>query len=211
MRILGMLKTNLDDWLQRHHKGVALACLIVVAFTMFLRVSFFHFQHDLIYWRNLVMDPHYLMLSMVLGVPFRLGYQLAVRFFPTQWQESLVEQLRRRQFADFIVRRLLHQLDLASRKLPERGKVLDLTDPATQQRFEQVQMAAYRAVQLFRQDANAVLYQQPPEPTEESRYIVLDEEEQALRQNGFVRLDMLVTDKLLRQLLSPCGERPSSS
>ncbi|KAH8285967.1 hypothetical protein KR054_000056 [Drosophila jambulina] len=204
---MNIIKTSLDLWLQRHHRDVAAKCLIIVAVTMFIQI-----QMKLISWWVQLMqtpEPHFVFLLMAVVVPFLIGYKQILRYFTLQWLYLLFEKLFRIMFADFIVRRLLYQLQLAGRRLPHPKPEIDLTDPATRQIFQQVQIEAYRAVQLFRRDANAILDRQAPVPLTDYCYMVLEDEIEVLWKAGCN--NMLVNERLLRKLLSPYGEDPKSS
>ncbi|KAH8360323.1 hypothetical protein KR200_001873 [Drosophila serrata] len=201
MRVLNIIKTGLDHWLRRHYKRAIITCMIIIAFTMIME-TFFYINRN---WRHLTEQPlelHAVFLPMAVAVSFHIGSQQTVVYYTQRWIKLFVEYFHRKKFANFIIRRLLYQLQLASQKLPKNKTGIDLMDPATQKIFERVQKEAYHAVQLFRRDANVIL------DREESRYIVTEEEEEQFREAGIGH--RLVTDKLLRQLLSPYGEGPRS-
>ncbi|XP_017111784.1 uncharacterized protein LOC108135547 [Drosophila elegans] len=218
MVVLDMIYARLNLWLRRRYLRVIITFVILVLVTFVLDMCFLFFQRDLIFWRDLVVEiledcfllPAIMISISVVVKSLVVATLVADHFFPHQWLQSRLERHRRQKFANFIVRRLLFQLELAKRRLPQPRVHLDLTDVVIQQNYEQVHMVAHRAVEIFRRDAMSLLEQKSSNSSGEPRYFVLEEEEQALRRNGFARINLRVTNQVLRQLLSPLEKEPSA-
>ncbi|KAH8235152.1 hypothetical protein KR032_009307 [Drosophila birchii] len=196
MKVLKVIKTILDLWLQRRHQRVLFICMTFAVVTMWLETGYY-IQSN---WQDQRTKLHAVLLLLAVGVMIHFTNKHADRCCPHFWIDFVVQNFRRIIFADFILRRLMYQLQLVSQRLPKPP--IDLLDPLTQQIFEQVQKDAFLAVQVFRRDANAVL------DRDQSKYIMIEEEEEEVRKAGFRHT--LVSDQLLRQLLGPYGEAPRS-
>ncbi|KAH8379416.1 hypothetical protein KR009_004802, partial [Drosophila setifemur] len=211
MYILGFMTTTLKHWLQHRYLAVIIGCLIVMLVTLVLDLGLAH-DRDLIFWRDLlitILKDSFLLPVFVLSLAvacktLMMASVLANYCFPHQWLHYRLEERRRQRFANFIVRRLLLKLELASRRFPKPDMDLDLVDPVTRKSYERARMGAYRAVEIFRRDANSVLRKQSPDSSEgEPHYFILEEEELTLRRHGYHSIKLRVTDQVLRQLISP--------
>ncbi|KAH8300484.1 hypothetical protein KR018_008660, partial [Drosophila ironensis] len=215
MRVLGLIASTLSHWLQQRYMEVGFGCSIVISLTLFLEISLAA-DRDLIYWRDILtaaLESSLLLPIALLGVSagcklILMAHLVADHCFPRLWLQNCLERRRRLVFADFIVRRLLLQLELTARRLPPSAKDVDGADPAMLQSYERARRSAYRAVEIFRRDAQTVLQPRLVDSNEEEdssipHYFVLEEEERALRRHGYGSLDLPVTEKLIRQLLRP--------
>ncbi|KAI8040973.1 hypothetical protein M5D96_005222 [Drosophila gunungcola] len=197
MVVLDMIYARLNLWLRRRYLRMIIPFVIFSLVTLVPDMSFLFFQCDLIFWRDLVVEilgDCFLLPAIMIGISvvvksLVVATLVAGHFFPHQWLQSRLERHSRQKFSNFTVRRLLFQLELAKRRLPKPRVHLDLTDVMTQQNYEQ-------------KSSNF---------SGEQRYFVLEEEEQALRRDGYGRINLRVTNQVLQQLLSPLEKEPSAS
>ncbi|EDW69040.1 uncharacterized protein [Drosophila virilis] len=209
MNSLGQLKRCL----QRRYRTVASAIVFVALLTFFLEQSYVGQQRDLLYWREMVLHISHqpcLLCCLTATVLCPLLIMLLIQQRLIQSIEYTVAKLmrlyRRRKFADFIVRRLLLQLELAMQRMPgqlEAQQLLD--DPITRRRYQLASEAAHRAVDIFRRDAAALLFQGYRLYPEDTTY-VLREEELVLLHGGYGQIELHVNSQVLRRLLYPQGK-----
>ncbi|XP_070135579.1 uncharacterized protein [Drosophila bipectinata] len=212
MRILHQVAGILSHWLQHRYPMVALGCFVTILVTFVLK-SCLASQCDLIFWRDTlitVLKNGILLPVVILSLPvawklFLFASFLAGYHFPHKWVKDRLDERRRMQFADFIVRRLLLQLELSIQRLPSSEVDMDLSNPVVRQNYERAREAGYRAVEIFRRDAKAVLENKSPNSSalEGPHYFVLEEEQQALRRHGYGSIDLRVTEEVLREILRP--------
>ncbi|XP_030381997.1 uncharacterized protein LOC115629636 [Scaptodrosophila lebanonensis] len=110
---------------------------------------------------------------------------------------------RRRQFANFIFRRLLMQLERAvgqcRKELSEKVQgCKDTLDSCTRWQIDVLE-----AINLFRRDATKVLYPKHELHTlaTSCAYFVLEEEDQELQDAGYATVNVEMDDAFLRRLL----------
>lgn len=216
MRILRQVAGIFSHWLQHRYPMVALGCFATILVTFVLKICLAT-ERDLIFWRDLliaIFEDAILLPVVVLSFSvawkiFLVASFLAFNCFPHNWVKTRMDERRRMQFADFIVRRLLLQLELTSRRLPLSEADVDLSDPFVRQSYERAREAGYRAVEIFRRDAKAVLEKKSPDSSalEGPHYFVLEEEQRALQRHGYGSINLRVTESVLQQILSPleCG------
>ncbi|EDW33455.1 GL15480 [Drosophila persimilis] len=191
-------------WIQRHHVVLGLLHALILLTTIILDYSLTFHSCDLFYWcamARTLLNEHLFLPKIV--AKFALMFCIAFECFsPHQWVIRLFKRRARRRFANFIVRRLVMQLDQASESLPKSGDGLDLSDPLTQQNYVQARMAQYRAMDLFRRDANALLVQRLP-LIGNPHLFVLEEEEDLLARAGYSSIGLQVTEQVIQDLIRP--------
>ncbi|KAH8327710.1 hypothetical protein KR074_011219, partial [Drosophila pseudoananassae] len=202
----------LSHWLQHRYPMVALGCFATILTTFVLKICLAS-QCDLIFWRDTlitvfgdcVLLPVIVLSFSVAWKVFLFASFLAGNYFPHKWLKTRLDERRRMKFADFIVRRLLLQLELSIRRLPSSEVDMDLSNPDDRQSYERAREAGYRAVEIFRRDAKAVLENKSSDSSalEGPHYFVLEEEQRALQRHGYGSINLRVTEEVLRQILSP--------
>ncbi|KAL7733236.1 hypothetical protein ACLKA6_004742 [Drosophila palustris] len=201
---------SLKHYLQRYHRKLAVFFALLGLLTFFLEQSYVGQQRDLFYWMDLLMvlrqHPFLfclLVLVMILTRLFVLTAHHNVNVGVQIIFSELLRKYHRRKFADFIVRRLLCHLELAMLRMPQ-SSLRDLFDnPAIQQRLQLAKDMAYRAVDVFRRDAAALLIDRLPPSSEDNPFFILQEEELDLLNAGYSIISLNVTNDVLRQLLYP--------
>ncbi|TDG52966.1 hypothetical protein AWZ03_000509 [Drosophila navojoa] len=196
--------------MRRRHGTVATVIAALALLTYFLKQNYESDERDLLYWREVVLlsSRHpCLMAALVATVLCPLLTMALIQQRLIRTVEGTVSRMRRRnrrrQFADFIVRRLLLQLELAMLRMPRKLRVdQQLNDPRARMRCEMAKEAAYRAVDIFRRDAAALLFKHRRRSLDEATF-VLDEEELMLLHGGYGHIDLRVSCQLLRRLLYP--------
>lgn len=202
--------------MRRRHGTVATVIGGLALLTFFLEQNYESEERDLLYWRDVVLlsSRHPCLLAALIATvlcPLLTMALIQQRLIRTV--ESTVSRMRRksrrRRYADFIVRRLLLQLELAMLRMSRKLRVdQQLNDPRARMRCEMAKEAAYRAVDIFRRDAAALLFKRHRRSLDEGTF-VLDEEELMLLHGGYGRIDLRVDCQLLRRLLYPqAADRP---
>lgn len=196
--------------MRRRHGTVATVIAGFALLTFFLEQNYVSEERDLLYWREVVLlsaDHPCLLAALIATVLCPLLTMALIQQRLIRTVESKVSRMRRRnrrrQFADFIVRRLLLQLELAMLRMPRKLRVdQQLNDPRARMRCEMAKEAAYRAVDIFRRDAATLLFKRHRRSVDEGTF-VLDEEELMLLHGGYGQIDLRVDFQLLRRLLYP--------
>lgn len=102
------------------------------------------------------------------------------------------------------MRRMLYDLELAMSRMPAQlDEQALLNDVLLQQRYQLARNEAYKAVELFRRDAAALLFARHRQPQEVAPFFVLKEEDMALQHAGYAQIGLKVTHQVLWQLLYP--------
>lgn len=197
-------------YLQRYHRKLGAFFALLGLLTYFLEQNYVAQQRDLLYWMDLLMvlrqHPFLFCLLVLVMILTRLFVLTAHQNVNVGMQAIFSELLRRyhrRKFADFIMRRLLWHLELAMLRMPQSLKEDLFDDPAIQQRLQLAKDMAYKAVDVFRRDAAALLIDQLPFSGEDSPFFILQEEELDLLNAGYSHISLNVTYDVLRQLLYP--------
>ncbi|XP_022215384.1 uncharacterized protein LOC111069579 [Drosophila obscura] len=197
-------------WIRRHHVTLGLLHTLIFIVTTVLDFQLTFHSCDLSYWTEMASRPmtEQFLLPMLIAISAKLTVLFCIAFehlAPHQWVIRLLKRNARRRFANFIVRRLVMQLDQASALLPKsRNGSLDLSDPLTQQSYVEARTAHYRAMDLFRRDADALLVERLP--TNGNPHIfVLQEEEDLLARAGYSSIGLQVSEHVLQDLLGPQG------
>lgn len=199
--------------LQRRYPLLSVCCLCVALFTFVLEYNYVGKQRDLLYWVQLLRSMlrwllftcsllctcslllvTILQLCVLVMVPARFNGMMKFLLC------DMSRKYRRRRFANFIVRRMLCQLELAMSGLPmQLNEQALLEDSQLLQRYQLAKHEAYQAVDLFRRDAASLILPQDVAPS----FFVHKEEDQALLQAGYAQIGLKVSHKVLRQLLYP--------
>ncbi|KAH8398775.1 hypothetical protein KR222_003130 [Zaprionus bogoriensis] len=197
--------------LQRRHRLLGATCACAALLTFVLEHNYVGKQRDLLYWLELLRvtthSPLFTCFLLLVSLS-QLLLLLAVQMRLNQAMQMIFSEIalkyRRRKFADFIMRRMLLQLEVAMSRMPVP---LDasalLTDPQLQRSYQQAKEAAYQAVDLFRRDAAALIFDRYQLPHEAAPFFVLKEEELALLHGGYAHIGLNVTHQVLWRLLYP--------
>ncbi|BFF98671.1 uncharacterized protein DMAD_06765 [Drosophila madeirensis] len=201
MHSLSRMLRLVSGWIRRHQVLLVLLHFLILAATI---VVDYKLTIDLSYWRKrvttLLTEEPTNLLPMLMATKLTGLLYMAFRYLLIhEWVIGVLERRERRRFANFIVRRLVMQLDQASERLPKSGK---LSDPLTQQSYVEARTAQYRAIDLFRRDANALLVQRNPTDVD-PHFFVLPEEEELLARAGYSSIDLKVTEHVLQDLITP--------
>lgn len=206
----------LKHCLQCRYLLLSVCCLCVALCTFVLEYNYVDKQRDVLYWMQLLRTMlHWLLFtcsllctcSLLVVTILQLCLLVMVQTRSNEMMKLLSDMSRKyqsRRFANFIVRRMLCQLEWAMSRLPmEVDKQGLLEDSKLLQRYELAKHEAYHAVDLFRRDAASILFPQPRLPQDVAPFLVLKEEEKALLQAGYAQIGLKVTHQVLRQLLYP--------
>jgi len=196
--------------LERCHRKLGAVVAILGVLTYFLKQSYVGQQRDLLYWMDLLMlvkQPLNFFCFLTLVMIFtqlllfianpRIDYRMEVML------SKLTRKYRQRKFADFIVRRLLWQLELAMLGMSQALDQDLFVDPSVQQHLQLAKDSAYRAVDVFRRDAAVLLFDTQSSPSEDISFFILEEEELDLFNAGYSKISLHVTKNVLKQLLYP--------
>lgn len=203
------LRGYLKHCLQRRYLLLSVCCLCVALCTFVLEYYYVGKQRDLLYWMQLLRTVlRWLLFTCSLLCTCSLLVvtilQLCLLLMVQLLLSDMSRKYGRRRFANFIVRRMLCQLELAMSRLPmEVDEQALLEDSQLQQRYKLAKHEAYQAVDLFRRDAASILFPQPRLPQDVAPFLVVKEEEKILLQAGYAQIGLKVTYQVLKQLLYP--------
>ncbi|XP_034482195.1 uncharacterized protein LOC117787710 isoform X1 [Drosophila innubila] len=201
---------SLKRYLQRCHRKLGAFFALLGLLTFFLEQNYVGQQRDLLYWKDflMILEQHpfvfcLLVLVMILTRLLVLTAHQNVNVGIQTIFSELIRKYHQRKFADFIVRRLLWHLEMAMLRMPPAIKADLLEDPLMQQRLQLAKNMSYKAVDVFRRDAAALLLDRLPLNREDTPFFILKEEELELLNAGYSHISLNVTHDVLRQLLYP--------
>ncbi|XP_030386096.1 uncharacterized protein LOC115632940 [Scaptodrosophila lebanonensis] len=211
MYTLGYFVAIFKHWLRRFYVYIGSAWALFALLTYFLDHQYATHGRDLMFWREFLakyLHPSMMIPMSLINISLLFKFcvfltVLLVHLFPGHGIENYLERRRRQKYASYIMRRLLLQLELA---MWHRPKKLELHDALTQLHYQYAQASAFRAVSLFRRDAEKLLVKRHEESDQDLDFFVLDEEELMLQLSGYHNTPYSVTDQVLAKLLYPQRE-----
>ncbi|XP_068142226.1 uncharacterized protein [Drosophila tropicalis] len=192
---LNYLVTYLREWMMRHPNITTVYMVgLMSILSLDLTLGYYmqtHYEH-----KDENRDTYipYCAVFFCMVCKFALLAAMMIKYFsPVRHLNEYLAGRQRKRFASFIVRRLIYQLDVASRIMGPIGENLSKYHEATE--------TAYRAVAEFRRDANALLVERPSSSDGDLQFFVLAEEEAELTEAGYGQRDIDVTVEMLLDLV----------
>lgn len=176
--------------------------------TAYLHYEWKVHNYDLVSWKQLgeaccstdvdVFQLIVLLTILLINIIF-VGLIVAAYMRPLGQRDTELTLLEiKDRFARFILLRLIARLDRIQSKLAAKRKTLSL------QHFTRAHHSMVKAVAVFRKDARKLLLPNESEIMQpiEDIYGVADDEERALRRDGYYKLPIDTTDATVKSLFS---------
>ncbi|XP_034105264.1 uncharacterized protein LOC132790281 [Drosophila nasuta] len=212
MNLLRELRTSLNEFFYQHYPFISICCCFVSLLTAYLQYEWKVHNYDLMSWKQLseacyatsTADIDFFQLCVLLtilciNVVF-VGLIVAAYVHPLGQRRSTELTLLeiKDRFSRFILLRLIARLDRIQSKMSAKRKTLN---------FHQVARAHHsmvKAVAVFRKDARKLLLPNESEIMQpiEDIYGVADDEERALRREGYYKLTIDITDATVKSLFN---------
>ncbi|KAH8398813.1 hypothetical protein KR222_007967 [Zaprionus bogoriensis] len=210
MNLLRSLRALLTEFFYQHYPHISICSCLIALLTAYLHYEWKVHDYDLVSWKRLSEaccspgDIDYfqlfvLLTILVINVLF-VGLIIAAYtrgpLGPRDTELTLIEIKDR--FSRFILLRLIARLDRIQSKMAAKRKSLSL------QNFARAHHSMVKAVAVFRKDARKLLLPNESEIMQpiEDIYGVADDEERALRRDGYYKLPIDITDATVRSLFT---------
>lgn len=181
---------------------------MVALLTAYLHYEWKVHNYDLMSWKQLseacystdvdIFQLTVLLTILLINIIF-VGLIVAAYMRPLGQRDTELTLLEiKDRFARFILLRLIARLDRIQSKLAAKRKTLSL------QHFTRAHHSMVKAVAVFRKDARKLLLPNESEIMQpiEDIYGVADDEERALRRDGYYKLPIDTTDATVKGLFS---------
>ncbi|TDG52990.1 hypothetical protein AWZ03_000533 [Drosophila navojoa] len=208
MNLLRSLRASLNEFFYHNYPFISLCSCLVALLTAYLHYEWKVHNYDLVSWKQLgeaccstdvdVFQLVVLLTILLINIVF-VGLIVAAYMRPLGQRDTELTLLEiKDRFARFILLRLIARLDRIQSKLAAKRKTLSL------QHFTRAHHSMVKAVAVFRKDARKLLLPNESEIMQpiEDIYGVADDEERALRRDGYYKLPIDTTDATVKSLFN---------
>ncbi|XP_017841447.2 uncharacterized protein LOC108599171 [Drosophila busckii] len=209
MNLVRIMRVLVHEFFYQHYPFISVLCSLVALATAYLHYEWKVHNYDLMSWKRLseaccsATDVDYFQLCVLLAILLInvLFVSLIVATYlhplgPRDTELTLLEIKDR--YARFILLRLIARLDRIQSKLSAKRKSLSL------HHYTRAHNSMVKAVAVFRKDARKLLLPNESEIMQpiEDIYGVADDEERALRREGYFKLPIDTTDATVKSLFA---------
>lgn len=190
-------------------------CIWFISIFTIVLISFLHFElkknnKDLIYWRNLVQFCYHeleqfalmiIMFVILIKIIF-VAIILMSNSRTVQWYDELTQLEVKKRYADFLLLRLIADIDKIETKYLRNGKTSDII---TLKSFILAHENMKKSVENFRKDARKLLTPNEVEitlPIEEV-YGILESELSYIKRSRFCNMDLEANENVIKKLVNP--------
>ncbi|KAL7733263.1 hypothetical protein ACLKA6_004768 [Drosophila palustris] len=208
MNLLRGLRALLNEFFYRNYPFISFCSCLVALLTAYLHYEWKVHNYDLMSWKHLseacyatdidVFQLCVLLTILVINVIF-VGLIIGAYMHPLGQRDTELTLLEiKDRFSRFILLRLIARLDRIQGKLAAKRKSLNF------HHFARAHHSMVKAVAVFRKDARKLLLPNESEIMQpiEDIYGVADDEERALRRDGYYKLPIDITDATVKSLFN---------
>ncbi|EDV96265.1 uncharacterized protein LOC6558968 [Drosophila grimshawi] len=209
MHVLRCLQACLKEFFYRHYPYISLCSCLMALITAYLHYEWKVHSYDLMSWQRLVASCcsftdldvfqfSVLVIILLINIIFvRLIIAAYARPLSPRDSELTLLEIKDR-YARFILLRLVARLDRIQGKLAAKRKTLSV------QHFARAHHSMVKAVAVFRKDARKLILPNESEIMQpiEDIYGVAEDEERALRHDGYFKLPIDITDAIVKSLFT---------
>ncbi|EDW69066.1 uncharacterized protein [Drosophila virilis] len=208
MNLLRSLRATLNEFFYHNYPCISLCCCLLALGTAYLHYEWKVHSYDLMSWKRLseacysadvdLFQLLVLLTILIINIIF-VGLIVAAYMRPLGQRDTELTLLEiKDRFARFILLRMIARMDRIQGKLAAKRKSLNF------QHFARAHHSMVKAVAVFRKDARKLLLPNESEIMQpiEDIYGVADDEERALRRDGYYKLPIDTTDATVKSLFT---------
>ncbi|KAM7356676.1 uncharacterized protein ACRADG_002328 [Cochliomyia hominivorax] len=210
MQIFRRILLKFHNIFQQHYPTIWFGSIFILVLIGFLHFELKQNNKDLLYWKNLAqicyheLEQFALMLIMfvILVKIIFVGIILMTNTHTIHWYDELTQLEIKKRYADFLLLRLIADIDKVEAKYLRSGKTSDIITLKT---FILAHENMKQSVENFRKDARKLLTPNEVEitlPIQEV-YGILENEIDYVRRSRFCQMDIESSDNVIKNLVNP--------